>query len=185
MTDHRTTDRREHSRPRGLRGRDRFDELLALELVDWDDARAVSLRAAMDDEVGARYAPDLAGLDPTVVAATSAALAIDPRDIEATLIASLDGTPVGHAALRRLGEEWELKRVVTLPSHRGRGVSRALIEEIEHLVVGRGGTRLILQTGNRQPEAIRLYEWLGYRPIAVYPPYDVLPMSRCFARDLT
>ncbi|MGI9823726.1 GNAT family N-acetyltransferase [Agromyces sp. Marseille-Q5079] len=160
------------------------DDVLELELVDWHDPRAVALRAAMDDEVGARYAVDLADLDPATVAATSAALAIDPETIAATLIASVDGVAVGHAALRRLGADWELKRVVTLPSHRGRGISRALIEEIEHLVVERGGSRLILQTGNRQPEAIRLYEWLGYRPIPIYEPYSVLPMSRCYARDL-
>ena len=155
-----------------------------IERVDWDDPRAVALRAAMDDEIGPRYAADVAEFDPDTLTAISSALAINPDDIVATLIATVDGVPVGHAALRRLGKEWELKRVVTLPAARGRGVSRALITEIERLVVEQGGTRLILQTGHRQPEAIRLYEWLGYRPIPVYPPYDAISFSHCYARDL-
>ena len=157
---------------------------VGLERVDWHDPRAVALRAAMDDEIGPRYAGDVAEFDPDTLAAISSALSIDPADIVATLVASVDGVPVGHAALRRLGQEWELKRVVTLPAARGRGVSRALITEIERLVVEQGGTRLILQTGHRQPEAVRLYEWLGYRPIPVYPPYDAISFSHCYARDL-
>ena len=155
-----------------------------VERVDWHDPRAAALRAAMDDEIGPRYAADVAEFDAATAAAVGAALAIEPDDIVATLIASVDGVPAGHAALRRLGREWELKRVVTLPAHRGRGVSRALIAAIERIAVEQGGTRLILQTGHRQPEAIRLYEWLGYRPIPVYPPYDVLAFSHCYARDL-
>lgn len=159
-------------------------DAVELERVDWHDPRAVALRAAMDDEIGPRYAGDVAEFDPDALAAISSALAIDPDDIVATLIATVDGVPAGHAALRRLGDEWELKRVVTLPEFRGRGVSRALITEIERLVVEQGGTRLILQTGHRQPEAVRLYEWLGYRPIPVYPPYDAISFSHCYARDL-
>ncbi|MDR6907745.1 GNAT superfamily N-acetyltransferase [Agromyces sp. 3263] len=159
-------------------------DAVELERVDWHDPRAVALRAAMDDEIGPRYAGDVAGFDPDARAAVSRALAIDPDDLVATLMATVDGVPAGHAALRRLGDEWELKRVVTLPEFRGRGVSRALITEIERLVVEQGGTRLILQTGHRQPEAVRLYEWLGYRPIPVYPPYDAISFSHCYARDL-
>lgn len=157
---------------------------IEIERVDWHDSRAVALRAAMDDEIGPRYAGDVAEFDPDTLAAISSALSIDPADIVATLVASVDGVPVGHAALRRLGQEWELKRVVTLPVARGRGISRTLITEIERLVVEQGGSRLILQTGHRQPEAIRLYEWLGYRAIPVYPPYDTISFSHCYARDL-
>ena len=112
------------------------------------------------------------------------ALALNPADIRATYLAVVDGEAVGHAALRRLGDEWELKRVVTLPSHRGHGISTSLIAAVEAAAIAEGATRLILQTGDRQPEAVRLYEWLGYSPIPVYAPYDALPMSLCFAREL-
>ncbi|KQX05313.1 MULTISPECIES: GNAT family N-acetyltransferase [unclassified Leifsonia] len=158
---------------------------LTIESVVWDDPRAVALRAAMDDEMGERYASAWDDWDPAAVEKAMKALVLDPADIHATYLAVVDGEAVGHAALRRLGSEWELKRVVTLPSHRGHGISKALIAAVEAAAVAEGATRLILQTGDRQPEAVRLYEWLGYRGIPVYPPYDTLPMSLCFARDLT
>src|SRR6478609_3257392 len=80
-------------------------ETVEIERVDWHDPRAVALRAAMDDEIGPRYAADVAGFDPDALAAVSRALAIDPDDLVATLIATVDGVPAGHAALRRLGDE--------------------------------------------------------------------------------
>ena len=98
-----------------------------------------------------------------------------------------DGTPIGHAALRRLpvGDvvEWELKRLVALPAARGRGVGTLLIAAVEADAVARGAERIVLQTGNRQPEAVALYEKLGYHPIPAYPPYaGALPEGLYFAR---
>ena len=152
--------------------------------VDWHDERAVALRAAMDEEISPRYA-DLAEIADTDRAAeVAAAFAIDPVDIAVTYLV-LDGdTPVAHAALRSLRGEWELKRLVTLPDFRGRGFSRALIAAVEDDVVRRGGHRLILQTGNRQPEAVRLYEGLGFTRIPVYEPYLAITESLCFERIL-
>ena len=57
--------------------------------------------------------------------------------------------------------------------------------ELERLGRERGAARLVLQTGNRQPEAIALYEKLGYRAIDIYPPYVRFPASRCFEKVLT
>ena len=158
---------------------------ITIESVEWDDPRAIALRAAMDEEMGARYASAWDNWDLAAAEKAQKALALNPADIRATFLAVVDGEAVGHAALRRLGDEWELKRVVTLPSHRGHGISKSLIAEVEAAAVAEGATRLILQTGDRQPEAVRLYEWLGYTPIPIYPPYDVLPMSLCYARVLT
>ncbi|KQQ52552.1 GNAT family N-acetyltransferase [Plantibacter sp. Leaf314] len=156
----------------------------SIESVSWDDERAVRLRAAMDEEMGARYASAWEDWNAEAAQRAQAAFTVDSADIRATFLALVDGEPVGHAALRRLGEEWELKRVVTLPGHRGRGVSRLLIAAVEDAARAEGASRLILQTGDRQPEAVRLYEWLGYEPIPIYPPYEVIPMSLCYARQL-
>ena len=158
---------------------------ITIESVPWNDPRAVALRTAMDEEMGTRYASAWDEWDPDAAQRAQAALTVNPDDIQATFLAVVDGQAVGHAALRRLGTEWELKRVVTLPGHRGLGISRTLIAAVEAAAIADGAGRIILQTGDRQPEAVRLYEWLGYRPIPSYPPYDVLPMSLCFARDLS
>jgi len=152
--------------------------------VDWADPRAVALRAAMDEEIMPRYA-DRYGV-PTLeeVAVRDAVFAIDPDTMVLTLLATVDGVPAAHAALRMLGTEYELKRLVTLPAYRGRGLSKALIRAVETAAAARGAHRLILQTGDRQPEAVRLYEHLGYQPIPIYPPYESITFSRCFERIL-
>ncbi len=152
--------------------------------VDWCDERALALRSAMDAEISPRYADLADRTSPERAHEVARAFAIDPSDIAVTYLV-LDGdSPVAHAALRSLGGEWELKRLVTLPGFRGRGYSRALIAAVEDDVVRRGGRRLILQTGNRQPEAVRLYEGLGFTRIPVYEPYLAIAESLCFERIL-
>ena len=152
--------------------------------VDWHDERAVALRAAMDAEIAPRYADLAESASPERGQEVARAFAIDPADIVLTYLV-LDGdTPAAHAALRLLDGEWELKRLVTLPAFRGRGYSRALIAAVEDDIRGRGGRRLILQTGDRQPEAVRLYEGLGFTRIPVYEPYIAIAESLCFERVL-
>ena len=155
-----------------------------IRLVEWDDPIAVELRAAMDRDVGPRYADRFEAQSPDRQRELDTAFAIEPSDMKATFVLFADDHPVAHAALRRLGDEWELKRLVTLPEQRGKGYSRALIERVETEVVARGGRRIILQTGDRQPEAVALYLKLGYRQIPIYEPYVVFAESLCFARDL-
>jgi GNAT superfamily N-acetyltransferase len=152
----------------------------ALESVAYDDPRAATLRAAMDAEMSVRYAG--ADLTPEV----AAALAVDPATIRHTVLAvDDDGTPIGHAALRDHDGEWEVKRVVVAAGQRGRGVGRAVMTEVERVAREAGATRVILQTGDRQPEAEALYLALGWTRIPVYAPWDVaLPQSRCFAKQL-
>jgi GNAT superfamily N-acetyltransferase len=159
-------------------------EGLTIERVDWHDERAIALREAMDAEISPRYADLLETTGPERAQEVALAFAIDPADIVTTYLV-LDGdTPVAHAALRLLGDEWELKRLVTLPAFRGRGLSRALIAAVEADVVRRGGRRLILQTGDRQPEAVRLYEGLGFTRIPLYEPYLAITGSLCFEHTL-
>jgi len=160
-----------------------------LETVPWDDPRAVLLRAEMDGELGPRYADRLDDIPPEVAARFGQALSVDPDTIVATIIAvDAEGDPVGHAALRDLGGELagslEVKRVFVAPPVRGTGVSRLLMGELERIAADRGAERLILQTGDRQPDAIALYEKIGYTPIPVYPPYVEITFSHCFEKPV-
>lgn len=149
--------------------------------VDWEDPRAVALRASMDAEMQVRYTGS--DLDPVAVAT---ALAVDPADVVATVIAvHRDGSPVGHAAVRRLGNDWEIKRVVVDAAHRGSGIAGRLMTAVEGIAAGLGARRVILQTGDRQPEAVALYRRSGYSPIPIYPPYaGVVSISLCFEKRL-
>jgi GNAT superfamily N-acetyltransferase len=156
-----------------------------IERVGWDDERAVALRTAMDDEIGPRYAEVFAAFDDETAALLARDFAVDPATIvDVILVLDHSGEPVGHAALRALGDDLEVKRVFVDPRARGRGASRALMAALERLAVSRGAERLILQTGDRQPEAITLYERIGYRAIPVFPPYVRFAGSRCFAKAL-
>jgi GNAT superfamily N-acetyltransferase len=159
-------------------------QTIEIHVVDWADPRAVALRAAMDDEIMPRYADRFGTPGAVDAVAVDAAFAIDPQAMLLTLVATVDGVPAAHAALRLLGTEYELKRLVTLAEYRGRGLSKALIRAVEDAAADRGARRLILQTGDRQPEAVRLYEHLGYRPIPVYPPYEAIWFSLCYERTL-
>jgi GNAT superfamily N-acetyltransferase len=150
--------------------------------VPWDDPRAVGLRDAMDTEMSGRYADRAAydGPDGPI----GRALRVDPADIAATVLITDGGAAVAHGALRRLGDDWEIKRVIVDTDARGRGVGRRLMAALERIAAERGATRVILQTGDRQPDAVALYRRLGYAEIPTYSPYHAIPFSLCFAKDL-
>lgn len=157
-----------------------------IERVDWHDERAVALREAMDEEIGPRYAPVFATFDEETQAILADDFAVDPSTIvDVILVHDAAGEPVGHAALRTLGNDLEVKRVFVDRRARGRGASRALMSELERLALARGASRLILQTDDHQPEAITLYERIDYRAIETFPPYVRFPASRCFAKSLS
>ncbi|GAA4163932.1 hypothetical protein GCM10022286_25090 [Gryllotalpicola daejeonensis] len=166
------------------------EQTVRIERVEWGDDRAAALRAAMDDEIGPRYAELQAALTADQQELRASAFVLDPATLAGVYLAiDSDGTPLGHAALRRLetenGVEWELKRLVTIAAARGRGVGTLLIDAVERDAVANGASRLVLQTGIKQPEAIALYKKLGYEPIAEYGPYvGKVPEGLYFARAL-
>jgi GNAT superfamily N-acetyltransferase len=159
-----------------------------LDSVLWDDPRAVELRRLMDLEMTARYTDPDAEPEPAEwVARRTAALAVHPEDVRATvLVLDADGTPLAHAVLRELRGDWEVKRVIVTAASRGRGIGRALMAHLEVLARAGGAPRLILQTGNRQPDAVALYEKVGYTPIPIYEPYvETIPFSLCYEKVLS
>jgi putative acetyltransferase len=42
----------------------------------------------------------------------------------------------------------------------------------------------MLQTGDRQPDAVSLYRSIGYRTVDVFPPYDIIDNSICLEKSL-
>lgn len=156
--------------------------------VTWSDPRAVALRELMDGEMSALYGSLLSSQElDEMVSARREALEVDPRDVLATLLATdSDGTPLAHAALRNLRGEWEVKRLIVDNKARGMGIGRRIMSELETLARARGVKRLILQTGDRQPEAVALYERTGYDRIEIYEPYaTAFPFSVCFQKKLS
>ena len=121
--------------------------------------------------------------------AKTQANAVDEGDVHRTFVVNRCDAPnveqaVGHAALRWNGPDLELKRMFVHPDHRGSGVSTALLQASENAARDQGLRRLILQTGDRQPDAVRLYEKSGYTRIPVFSPYELLPFSNTFEKRL-
>jgi GNAT superfamily N-acetyltransferase len=72
------------------------------------------------------------------------------------------GRAVGCGAVMLQDGYGELKRMYVQPTLRGRGSGRELLMFLEEQAQLRGCNRLRLETGVRQPEALRLYGRSGY-----------------------
>ena len=84
----------------------------------------------------------------------------------AFLVAYLDGRAVGCGGMAPLddpdGGYGELKRIFVTRAARGRQLSAAIIRGLEDAARERGLPLMRLETGDRSPEAMRVYERLGY-----------------------
>ena len=96
-----------------------------------------------------------------------------------------DGRAVGCGGIARFdASRGEVKRMYVVPEARGRGLGRRLLEELEAQARALGYTSVLLETGDRQPEALGLYTSSGYERIPCYPPYDKRELSLCFEKRL-
>ncbi len=71
----------------------------------------------------------------------------------------------------------EIKRVYVAKSGRGQGVSVKIMQDLENQAIVRGTNVIRLETGIYQPEAIGLYEKLGYGKRDRFSEYPDDPMS--------
>jgi GNAT superfamily N-acetyltransferase len=78
----------------------------------------------------------------------------------------------------------ELKRMYVIPEARGLGLARRILAGLEDDARTAGRTRMVLETGTMQPEAIALYVSSGYEPCTKFGLYRNDPLSRCFAKPL-
>lgn len=145
--------------------------------TDWADPRVESLLAAMSAEVSPRYAAIRAD-HPAPPGPTA-------EQVEAVVLALRNDLPAATGTLRRIGTMWEVKRLFVAPEYRRDGLARGVLERLEEEVLARGGREVHLQTGNRQPEAIALYERSGWQRVPVFAPYDPHDgISVCFRKQL-
>ncbi|MEU3372316.1 GNAT family N-acetyltransferase [Streptomyces sp. NPDC006660] len=78
----------------------------------------------------------------------------------------------------------ELKRMYVIPEARGQGLARRILATLEADARAAGRTRMVLETGDKQPEAIALYVSAGYEPCEKFGHYRTYESSRCFAKPL-
>lgn len=145
-----------------------------------DGPVALRLLAALDAELDARYA-DADDLPPPVHRAADYA---PPRGT--FLVARVGDRPVGCGGLRPGPHPGtaEVKRMYVLPAERGRRVAERLLAALEQAAREAGYRALVLETGTAQPEAIRLYTRLGWRPVPPFGHYAGSPLVRSYGREL-
>ncbi len=78
----------------------------------------------------------------------------------------------------------EIKRMYVVPEARGRGLSRQVLAALEDDARAAGRTRMVLETGTRQPEAVSLYVSSGYESCAKFGLFRFDELSRCYAKPL-
>ncbi|HEX2774860.1 MAG TPA: GNAT family N-acetyltransferase [Micromonosporaceae bacterium] len=100
------------------------------------------------------------------------------------LVAYVDGAAAGCGGWRSHGDVAELKRMYTVPTARGRGIGRAILAAVERSARDHGRKRMILECGDRQPEAIAMYETCGYERIVDFGYYRNHGGVRSYGRDL-
>ncbi len=106
--------------------------------------------------------------------------------IRHAVVAYEEGEPVGCGAFKEFeADAVEIKRMYVRPTHRQRGVARAVLAELEQWASEVGYPTAVLETGRRQPEAIALYERCGYARTANYGQYVGVANSVCFRKSLS
>ncbi len=105
--------------------------------------------------------------------------------IKHVVLAYESNEAIGCGAIKLYEEGvMEVKRMYTNSSVRGSGIATSVLGELEKWATELGAKKCILETGLRQPEAIRLYQKNNYNLIPNYGQYSVIENSRCFEKML-
>ena len=105
--------------------------------------------------------------------------------INHVVVAYENELPIACGAIKQFSKSaMEVKRMYTLASNRGKGVASEVLNELEKWAAEMNYSHCVLETGVRQPDAIRLYEKNGYLPVPNYGQYAGVENSRCFEKKL-
>jgi GNAT superfamily N-acetyltransferase len=160
-------------------------EAPALRPVSFGHPDAIALNDRVQLEYAERYGDegDVTPLDPTMFDAPRGLylIAYDTADIPLATGGwrTQDENDEGYA-----DGDAELKRMYVTPEARGLGLARRILAALEDDARAAGRTRMVLETGTKQPEAIALYTSSGYEPCAKFGHYRFDDLSRCFAKPL-
>jgi GNAT superfamily N-acetyltransferase len=103
------------------------------------------------------------------------------------LIGYLDDEPVASGGWRERGDgSVEIKRMFVLERVRNQGLARRMLDALEDTARAAGADRIVLNTGFRQPTAMRFYEANGYvRTEDRYGHYEQVDGAYFYVKPLT
>ncbi len=144
--------------------------------LPYDDPVSQDLVAAVQQEYVQRYGgPDEAVVEPGEF--------LPPHGL--FLVAEVDGRPAGCGAWRAVEPGVvEIKRVYVDPGFRRRGLAQEIVALLERSAAAAGHRAVVLNTGDRQPEALALYADAGYEPVSGYGIYACSPGAVFLGKSL-
>lgn len=93
--------------------------------------------------------------------------------------------PVACGSLREFSETvMEIKRMFVQPNARRKGFAQLVVKSLEAWAIELGYSKCILETGKNQPEAIQLYQKIGFERIDNYGQYAGVANSICMEKKL-
>ncbi|PUZ20694.1 Acetyltransferase (GNAT) family protein [Chitinophaga costaii] len=150
---------------------------MAISMLSTDSQHAdfQQLTSLMDKELSRRY-PTLQGKYNThnqIPAGTPVWIAYD--DTMAVACGCFVPMDLGVA---------EIKRLFVIPGYRGLGIVAQLLDVIELKVLNAGFNSVVLETGVKQIEGIKMLHERGYQTIENYGPYAGCENSVCLGKEL-
>ncbi|MGQ5651450.1 GNAT family N-acetyltransferase [Streptomyces lannensis] len=153
--------------------------------VPFDHPDAVKLNDQVQAEYHVRYGDggDATHLDPAMFLPPSG-LYLIAYDEQGRPVATGGWRTQNKSDEGYLDGDAELKRMYVMEELRGRGLARRILAALEEDARSAGRTRMVLETGSKQPEAVALYSSSGYEPCARFGYYRFHELSMCFAKPL-
>ena len=105
--------------------------------------------------------------------------------IRNAIVCYVDDKAIGCGAFKEYDQsKVEIKRMFVLPEYRGHGIAMKILKELELWAAEHNYKEYILETGKKQPEAIRLYQKAGYNVIPCYGQYLNVENSICMMKTI-
>ena len=105
--------------------------------------------------------------------------------IKHAIVVYQDERPIACGAIKEYdANTMEIKRMYVVEDMRGKGLATQVLKELEEWAKSLHFTKCILETGNKQPDAIALYRKNGYQTIPNYGQYLHVENSVCFEKQL-
>ncbi|WP_347173112.1 GNAT family N-acetyltransferase [Polaribacter uvawellassae] len=106
--------------------------------------------------------------------------------IKHVVLVYLETIPVGCGAIKHFDADTvEVKRMFVNKKQRGKGIAVKILNELEKWAKELGYKKVILETGERQVEAVKLYQKCNYKRMNTnYGQYEGVVNSLCFDKNI-
>jgi putative acetyltransferase len=106
-------------------------------------------------------------------------------DLDTVVIAYVNDIPSGCGCFKKIDADTvEIKRMFVKPAERNIGLASGILSELEVWAKEDGFSHVLLETPNKQYEAIDFYKKRGYKIIPNYGPYVGMELSVCMRKTM-